>query len=338
MLILAGDIGGTKTDLAIFSTEQGPRRPLAAREYPSARYASLEVMVREFLAATGLTVEAACFDVAGPVVEGRAELTNLPWVLQEEQLASDLGLRAAHLLNDLEAIATAVPLLHPADLHTLSNGDPEPGGAIGVVAPGTGLGEAFLTWNGSSYEPRPSEGGHSDFAPLDELQDDLLRYLRRQYEHVSYERVCSGRGIPNLYDFLRDTGRHPESPDVAVALAAAADRTPPIVAAAVHPANPCPLCVGAIELFVRILGAEAGNLALKVLATGGIYLGGGLPRRVLPLLDGPSFLAAFQAKGRLSDFTARLPVHAIVTRAAILGAASHGLAVAEGPGTRAVDS
>lgn len=328
MRILAGDIGGTKSDLAVYSTEAGPRAPLAAQEYPSQHYASLEAMAREFLETTGLKVELACFDVAGPVVDGRARLVNLPWVLEEGALAAGLGLRSAHLLNDLEAIGIAVLILQPDEFHTLNAGEPEPEAAIGIVAPGTGLGEAFLSWDGRRYQAHPSEGGHADFAPTDAVQIDLLRHLLERHEHVSYERACSGMAIPVIYDFMKESGRAPESPAIAAKLAGTADRTPAIIAGALDPASPCPLCAATVELFVRVLGAEAGNMALKVLALGGVYLGGGLPRRVLPLLQGPAFLQAFRAKGRLSDYMARVPVHVITARAAVLGAASHGLTLA----------
>ncbi len=325
-MLLAGDIGGTKTDLAIYSPESGPREPLAQAEFPSGSYPSLEAIVREFLAQTGAVVEHACFDVAGPVIAGRAKVTNLPWVVEAAKIADELSLKSVHLLNDLEAIARAVPILQPGDLHTLSAGEPITGGAIAVIAPGTGLGEAFLTWDGTCYQAHASEGGHADFAPTSSIQVGLLEYLLERYEHVSYERVCSGIGIGNIYDYLRDRGVIPESPELARRLSEVSDRTPLIVDAGLRSEAPDPLCRATIDTFLDILGAEAGNLALKVLATGGVYLGGGIPLHVLPALEDGRFLRAFRAKGRFADLLARIPVHVIVERAALIGAASYGLA------------
>jgi len=325
MLLLAGDVGGTKTDLAVYSAEGGPRKPLAQAEFHSASYPSLEAIVKEFLANVDEPVDRACFDVAGPVIAGHAKITNLPWEIDDTSLRQELGLDSVRLLNDLEAIARAVPILKSDDLHTLNSGEPVPGGTIAVIAPGTGLGEAFLTWDGSRYGAHASEGGHTDFAPSDQTQDELLQYLRKRCGHVSYERVCSGVGIPNIYEYLRDSGFAQESSEIAEQLGAAADRTHVILDAALHPTHPCPLCVGTLDLFIAILGAEAGNLALKVLATGGVYLGGGIPLHVLSALDNGRFQEAFQRKGRFADLLADVPVHVIVCRAAIIGTAILGL-------------
>jgi glucokinase len=324
-MLLAGDIGGTKTDLAVFSAEKGPRSPLAQARFHSADYPSLEAMAREFLGHVSLPVNRACFGVAGPVVGGRARLTNLPWFLEEMILREALNLQAARLLNDLEAIANAVPHLLPSDLHTLSTGVPVTGGTIAVIAPGTGLGEAFLTWEGTDYHAHPSEGGHADFAPISPAEIELLRYLQVRFGHVSCERVCSGSGIPNLYDYLKHSGAALPSSEVAARLAAAEDRTPLILQAALDSQRPCPLCAATLRLFISILGAEAGNLALKVLATGGVYLGGGIPPRILPALADGSFLEAFRRKGRLAELLARVPVQVITSRVALIGAASYGL-------------
>lgn len=332
MLLLAGDIGGTKTDLGVYSTEGGPRTPLAQSEFHNASYPSLEAIVKDFLAKVEQPVDQACFGVAGPVMAGRAKITNLPWVIDEGRSSQELGLSAEHLLNDLEAIARAVAILKPDDVHTLNSGEPVPGAMTAIVPPGTGLGEAFLTWDGSRYRAYASEGGHADFAPSDAAQIGLLEYLRERCknEHVSYERVCSGVGIPNIYEYLRDSGFAQESPEVAEQLGAAgADRTRVILDAALQPTEPCPLCIGTLDMFIAILGAEAGNLALKVLATGGVYLGGGIPQHVLSALGKGRFLEAFQHKGRLAELLAGVPVHVIVCRAAIIGAASLGLELAQ---------
>ena len=329
-MLLAGDIGGTKTDLAIFSPEGGPRAPLARAAFPSAKYPDLATMVREFLDTARQPVDTACFDVAGPVLNGHAKLTNLAWTLNAEGLAEDLGLRSVTLLNDLQAIAYAIPILGPGDLRTFNRGVPDPTGAIAVIAPGTGLGEAFLTWDGARYHAYPSEGGHADFAPLDARQIGLLRHLLVAHAHVSVELVCSGLGIPNIYAYLRQSGHAPEVAEIARRIAAAPDPTPVIVGAALDPAAPSPLCSATLETFVSILGAEAGNLALKVLATGGVYLAGGIPAKILPALAEARFLQAFRSKGRFSGLLDTVPVHVIVEQAALLGAASYGLDQASG--------
>jgi glucokinase len=324
-MLLAGDIGGTKTLLALFTPEAGPRHPVSEAEFHSASYPDLETIVREFLAPRRLTAEFACFDVAGPVVGGHAHLTNLPWAVSETSLATNLGLRQAWLLNDLKAIAHAVPHLEPAELHGINGGEPDPRGSIAVVAPGTGLGEAFLVWGEKALIACSSEGGHASFAPNDEQQAELRRYLAKRYGHVSCERVCSGPGIANIYDFLRDARPDLEPASFAAELARAADRTPLISRAALEDPAGVPLAAETLKIFVSILGAEAGNLALKVLATGGVFLAGGIPAHVLPLLTDGRFMRAFTDKGRMSDLLSALPVHVVTARAALLGAALYGL-------------
>ena len=323
-LLLAGDIGGTKTLLAVYSAERGPRDPLAQCELPSAKYASLGVMVREFLGGSGLAVERASFAVAGPVIAGSSKVTNLPWDLDETSLEAELGLDSVHLLNDLEAIGDAVATLESSDLHSLSTGEPVARAARAVIAPGTGLGQAFLIYDGARYRAFPSEGGHANFAPSSELEAGLLAYLRRKHDHVSVERVCSGPGLLNIYQYLRDAGQAPESPELARALAAA-EYAPPLIGGAAMRPSPDPLARAALDLFVSILGSEAGNLALKVLSLGGVYVAGGIPPRVLPALDDGRFLRAFVAKGRMSALLSRVPVYVVALRAALLGAALQGL-------------
>ena len=324
-MLLAGDIGGTKTDLAIFSHENGPHSPLVEGEVHSADYPSLQAMVTEFLEKVKLPVETACFDVAGPVIDGRAKITNLPWAMDEASLAKDLNLKSVHLMNDLEAVAQAIPLLRPIDVCTLNIGQPVPNGAIAVVAPGTGLGESFLTWDGSKYVSHGSEGGHADFAPTDERQIGLLRYLLERHYHVSVERVCSGIGIPNIYEYLRDIERIPEAAEIAQWIAASKDRTAAIVNSAMNPQNPSQLCAATVDTFVAVLASEAANLALKVLATGGIYLAGGIPLHMLRVLQGPRFMESFTRKGRFIELMRHIPVHVILSRAALVGAAAYGL-------------
>lgn len=328
MRILAGDIGGTKTTLAVFSTAQDLHTPLAEQTFPSGQYDSLEAIVQNFLAQidSGEPLQAACFGVAGPVVKGRARITNLPWIIDRQHLCDTFTIPAVGLLNDLESIAHAVPNLQPDDIYTLNEGEAVEEGTIGIIAPGTGLGEAFLTWNGIHYQPHASEGGHASFAPRNTTESQMLSYLWQTYDHVSYERVCSGKGLPNIYAFFRDTLGLAELPHVAQRLATAQDLTPIIVQAALDEASPSPICQHTLQTFVSILGAEAGNLALKVLATGGIYLGGGIPPRILPQLKEGSFMQTFLHKGRFADMLRNIPVHIILNnRTALLGAAHYGL-------------
>ena len=325
-MLLAGDIGGTKTDLAVYSGEAGPYAPLAETEVHSADYGSLEAIAREFLTKVKGSVDRACFAVAGPVIGGRAKTTNLPWVIDESTVAKELELESVHLMNDLEAIACAIPSLRTNDVHTLNAGAPVPRGAIGVVAPGTGLGESFLTWDGGSrYIAHSSEGGHASFAPTDETQMGLLAYMLKHFDHVSYEHVCSGIGIPHIYEYLRSSGYALETPQVAEAITAARDPSPAIIKFGLDPAQPSVLCAATLDILTSILGDEAGNLALKVLATGGVYLAGGIATHVLPILESQRFMQAFTRKGRFSELMARMPIHVIVTRAALAGAAGYGL-------------
>jgi glucokinase len=325
-LLLVGDIGGTKTDLAVVGGREGPRRRLAYRRYPSREYDRLEDIVRAFRSEfAGMDVAAACFDVAGPVAGGTAQLTNLPWRIIEADLARDLGVRHAWLLNDLVATAAAVPLLRADELAVVQAGEPLPGGAIAVLAPGTGLGEAFLTLEGDGYRPQASEGGHSAFSPAGELEVELLRHLWRRYEHVSVERVASGIGIPNVYEFLRDVRGSAESPALAARLAGAEDRTQPIIEAALDPVAPDPLARATVDLFLQVLGTEAANLALKVLATGGVYLAGGIAQRLCERLPASGFLDALRRSGRFRSTLERVPIAVITGEVALLGAASVGL-------------
>ncbi len=331
-MLLAGDIGGTKTNLAVFSIddEDGWKKPLAEATFPSGRYLSLEALVEEFQEQHHFKLDRASFGVAGPVVGGRATITNLPWVLEENHLKKALNIPSVSLLNDLTAIAHGVPYLGPDDLHTLNTGHSARAGAIAVIAPGTGLGEAFLTWENNRYHPHTSEGGHTDFAPADEIQLELLRYLQLRYTHVSFERVCSGKGLPNIYTFLKESGHASEPVWLAEKLAQADDRTPVIVDNAMDKERACEICVTTMEFFVSILGAEAGNLALKVLSTGGVYLGGGIPPRILPFLAEGRFMQSFLRKGRLSDVLIPMPVHVILNpNIALLGAARHGFEEAD---------
>jgi len=324
-MLLAGDIGGTKTDLAIFSVEGGPHSPLTQTRAHSADYPSLQALVTEFLEKVKMPVDRACFDVAGPVIDGRVEITNLPWKMDEASLAKDLNLRFVRLMNDLEAVARAVPILRTREVQTLNAGQPSSKGAIGIVAPGAGLGESFLTWDGSRYVAHGSEGGHADFAPTNEREIGLLRYMLERFDHVSYEHVCSGIGIPYIYEYLRDVERIPEQPEIARLIASAKDHTTVIIDSAMAPHHSSQLCTATVETFVSILASEAGNMAVKVMATGGIYLAGGIPLHIRSALEGPGFMNSFTCKGRFVGLMEHIPVHVILTHAALLGAAGTGL-------------
>jgi len=327
--VLVGDIGGTKTILAVYSTEEGPHAPLAQRTYPSQEFDSLEAIVRRFVREVPLETTRACFGVAGPVVKGRSQITNLPWVIDAQELQAAFSWSTVTLLNDMQSVGYAIPVLEKEDVFTLSEGYVEPGGAIAVLCPGTGLGEGFLVSRDGVYHAFPSEGSHAAFAPVGPLQIGLLQYMNEQgFDHVSFERVCSGGlGVPNLYAYLKTTGLE-EPPWLAAELAAVDDPTPIIISAAKDMGRPCPLAEATLDLFVEILGAEAGNLALKVLATGGIYLGGGMAPRILDQLRDPAFLEALRSKGRFRQRLTEMPVHVILNPlTGLLGAAAYGLRI-----------
>jgi glucokinase len=247
-------------------------------------------------------------------------------VIEEHSLAEELNLnrQSVRLINDLEAVARAVPILRPRDVETINPGEAVSKGAIGVIAPGTGLGESFLTWNGARYVAHSSEGGHSDFAPTGQRQIGLLEYMLKKSDHVSFEHVCSGIGIPNIYAYLRDVERIPQEPDVTAIIETAHDRPAAIVEHA-GGANPSPLCRATVDMFVSILAAEAANLALKVMATGGVYVAGGVAVHTLEALKGPAFMEAFKRKGRFAELMAGIPIHVVVSPAGLAGAAAYGL-------------
>ncbi|GJM39892.1 MAG: glucokinase [Ardenticatenaceae bacterium] len=325
-MLLAGDIGGTKTVLALFSTADSVEllHPLHLQTFPSGRFTSLEAIIAQFLQDNPVDVEAACFGVAGPVVNGRSQITNLPWIIDAATISQTFDIEHVELLNDLESIANAVPHLEADDVATINEGQAEAGGAIAVIAPGTGLGEAFLIWDGKRYQAHPSEGGHASFAPTNADQRALQAYLEVKFDHVSFERVCSGSGIPNLYDFWQADGRFSEPDWLREQISEAPDPTPIIVEAGL--AKTADICIATVQLFVDILAAEASNMALKVLATGGVYLGGGIPPRILNLLQTDRFIAEFGDKGRFSKILLGMPVKVICNpQVALLGAAWAGM-------------
>lgn len=318
-MILAGDIGGTNARLAVFELDDGRLRRGPESVLPSRAYRGLDDAVRAFFAARTLAVTSACFGVAGPVKGGRAEVTNLPWVVDARELSTSLGIPRVVVINDLEASAYGIGELGTDDLATIHEGAPGAVGNAAVIAAGTGLGEAGLFWDGARHHAFACEGGHADFAPRNELEADLLRYLLRRWDRVSYERVLSGPGLFNLYTFLRDTGRGEEPPRLRDAVA---NGDPSTVVTEAGLRGESELCVAALDLFATLYGAEAGNLALKLFATGGVYLGGGIAPKILPKLREPAFAAAFTSKGRMRPLMDAIPVHVVLNgQVALLGAA-----------------
>jgi len=317
-MILAGDIGGTNARLALFDVRNGQFNLVTATVFPSQRYSGLDQIVTEFVNTSGVRPSQACFGVAGPVTNGKVETSNLPWIIESRRLADELQIKKAVLINDLEATGWGIAALTAGDLVAL-NKVSETAGNQALIAAGTGLGQAGLYWDGTRHHVFASEGGHCDFAPLNDLEVELFRYLYSRYGHVSYERVVSGPGLVNVFEFLRDTGRgkvprwlseEMQKMDPAAAISAAAMDAK------------CPMSEQAMDIFVSVFGAEAGNLALKFKATGGGFLAGGIAPKILPKLATPLFLDAFLDKGRLRHLMEVMPVKVITNdKLALLGAA-----------------
>jgi glucokinase len=318
-MILAGDIGGTNARLAFFDVMDGHFRLVSASVFPSREYSGLDQIVSRFVDSSNLHPEAACFGVAGPVRNGRVEASNLPWIIESKRLADELNLEKAVLINDLEANAWGIATLDLKDIVPLNEVKGGPVGNQAVISAGTGLGEAGMYWDGSRHHIFASEGGHADFAPRDELEMDLFRYLAGRYEHVSYERIVSGPGLVNVFQFLRDSGRGTEPPWLTDEMSHA---DPAAAISRAGLSGTCPLCEQAVDLFVSVYGAEAGNLALKLMATGGIFLGGGIAPKLLPKLSGPLFMRAFLGKGRMQALLESMPIKVIINdKTALMGAA-----------------
>jgi glucokinase len=324
-VILAGDIGGTKTNLALFDWKSDRVEPERQRTFYSRDYASFDDVLAEFLKPPEAEsdpppIQAAALGVAGPVIHNRCQTTNLPWIVDGAALAARFALPKVWLLNDLEATAYGLPVLRPDETEVLNAGSPpESPAAMALIAAGTGLGEAILFPHRSHYHPMPSEGGHASFAPTNDLEIELLRYLRINHLHVSWERMLSGPGLVNIYEFLRDTKKN-EPTWVAERMQAG---DPAAVIAEVGLAKGAEICVQAMDLFASMYGAEAGNLALKALSLSGLYVGGGIAPKLLPLLRAGGFMRAFVNKGRYKRLLGGIPVRIIMNpKTAMLGAAS----------------
>ncbi|HVO82734.1 MAG TPA: glucokinase [Terriglobales bacterium] len=313
-LILAGDVGATKTVLGLFSTDHGRPTLLSQQTFRSSAYSGVAAMAREFLQGRD-RAKIACFGVAGPVIENSAQVTNLSWTLQAKTLATDLRLQSVLLINDLVATGYGVTTLGEEDFLALNPGHAVAGANAAVIAAGTGLGECTLYWDGRGYVPLPAEAGHADFAPYDETSLELVRHLRRQYGYASVEHVLSGPGILNIYRFLCATGAAPETLEIAEQIRTG-DAAAVITQAALT--GTCALCARTLDAFVSAYGAEAGNLALRSLALGGVYLGGGIVCKIIRWLQGGLFMQAFVNKDRQAAMLAQIPVRVILNESAPL--------------------
>jgi glucokinase len=322
-LILAGDVGGTKCNLALVENRGDTFRIAFRRRYPSGEYARFADLIaaflrdaREILAASAANkVLAAGFGVAGAVMNGRVQLTNLTWAVDAAELRQELGTQHVILLNDLEATGYSLPWLAPGDLYTLNAGTPAPEAPQALIAAGTGLGESILRWSGGRYVVEPSEGGHCDFAPRTEKEIELLRYMKKSNQHVSFEMVLSGRGFFTIHQFLDPAVRHPsfDQPH--------ADPAPEITRHGLE--GSCPVCVQTLDLWTALYGAEAGNLALKALARGGLFVAGGIVTKILPKMKDGTFFRAFCEKSKFETLLSRIPIRiALNEEAPLLGSAA----------------
>lgn len=322
---LAGDIGATNTRLALVELGGDEHFPFRVANFKGEKYPGLVPIIEEFLGPDKRLVVAASIGAAGPVIEGKIKLTNIPWVVDSYELSRAFGWEHTWLLNDLQAIANSVPLLSADELHTLTAGVPEENGSIAVLAPGTGLGVGYLTWASGRYYPHATEGGHADFAPANALQDELLRFMRLSFPQVAVEHVCAGVGLPNVYDFLKSTGRYKVPAWLAQAMETSEDKTRLIVETAIAAQPGSEICQEVMHIFIDVLAAEAGSLALIFGATGGVYIGGGIPPRVLAMFQRYNFVRTFAAKTGYEYYLERFPVHVITkTDAGLLGAAHYG--------------
>jgi len=330
-VILAGDVGGTKTTLALFESRGSGCALVREDTLPSHDFASLEAVIARFLAeGPPVRIDAACIGIAGPVVDGRVTMPNLPWVVDERRLVSEIPAKRVQLLNDLEVTAHGIDALEAHELVPLQPGVTRAAGNLAVIAAGTGLGEAIVVDHGQARTVVATEGGHAEFAPRGELEEDMLRHLRKEFGRVSYERVLSGPGLVNVYRFLRDTGVAAESAQVAAMMR---ERDPAAVVTELGVRAADRLCQMALNVFVSVYGAEAGNLALKALAVRGVVVAGGIAPRIIQVLAAGGFVAAFRDKGRLTPLMESIPVRVTLNpKTALLGAARVARAVLDGRG------
>ena len=313
-MILAGDIGGTKSNLGLFDAQQGKLIRIAYKRYSSHEHSGLREIVESFLRENPTAVTAASFGVAGPVVNNRVQGTNMPWLVDGGTVAGFLGLERVRILNDLESTAFGVAVLQPSDLETIYGGSPAPQATCVVIAAGTGLGEAILFWDGKQHSAMATEGGHADFAPHTAQQADLWKFLKDRGEFVSVEIILSGRGFQNVHEFLDPTIKHPGFDDPSK------DPAPEITRRGLS--GECPVCVATLDLWTEIYGSEAGNLAIRTLARGGIYVAGGIAVKILPKLKDGQFAAAARDKEKMKDFLAKVPIHVVLNEECpLLGAA-----------------
>jgi glucokinase len=323
-VILAGDVGGTKCNLALFAEKNGKLTTVFTQRFASKEFAHFDLIVKEFSrqAASHISSDrilAAGFGVAGPVIDNHVRATNLPWVVDARTLEKELEVDKIVLMNDLGATGHSIEHLPPEEFCVLNPGKPEPGGTRALLAAGTGLGQSILVWDGARYRIVPSEGGHSDFAPHTEQQIELLRFMRRRYPQVSFELILSGRGFRTIHEFLAPDVKHTsfEDPD--------ADPAPEITRLGL--AKLCPVCVETLDLWTAIYGAEAGNLALKVLALGGVYVAGGIAVKIIEKIKDGTFFKAFRDKWKFEGLMANIPVSVVLNESApLLGAAYEALA------------
>ena len=321
-MILAGDVGGTKSNLGLFDLRHGKLVRVAYKRYTSHEYAGLHEVAQDFLKEHGVKVSAASFGIAGPVVNNTVRATNLPWVVDGAEMAKFLGLGQVRLLNDLEAAGYGIRVMEPADLEVIYPGTPSPQATQVVIAAGTGLGEGILFWNGKDHIPVATEGGHADFSPATDQQADLWKFLKKRNDFVSSELLLSGRGFQNIHEFLSPYDKHPGFDPTT-------DPAPEITRRAL--AGECPVCVATLNLWIEIYGSEAGNFALRALARGGIYVAGGIAVKVLPKLRDGGFAAAVRRKEKLEDFLAQIPITVVLNQdCPLMGAAF--VASQTGPG------
>jgi glucokinase len=319
-MILAGDVGGTKTRLGLFAKESGGLKRLDVERYESGKFPSLEKIIENFLINKNVKIEAACFGIPGPVIDGTVKVTNLPWEMSEKDIAAELSIPKVRLVNDLAATAAAVPHFKKEDLLTLREGRPlERNGVAAVIAPGTGMGTGILHMLDGVPHVLPSEGGHANFAPTNEIEIELLKYMKQHHDHVSVEHLICGSGMVNIYNFLRDTGYAEEPQELRDAMA---EEAPAPVITKFAQEKKFEICVKTLDMFVHMLGAHCSNLMLSVMATSGIYLGGGVPPKIIEKLKDGTIIKSYLAKGKMQKTVEKAALHVIKDdHAALMGAA-----------------